>query len=149
MGISPKIWGPNAWTFIHLMVLSEKEPFDSSRLKYYEQFFTLLTVLLPCETCRNHLIENIGKMTKIESIQTKRELFNWTVDLHNRVNQILGIKPWDSEKAYHHWIAISEGKRSYTGEYCYTNYWKYTTILLIILMIVYTMFNYKGLRKNR
>jgi hypothetical protein len=148
MGILPKIWGPNAWTFIHLMVLSEKEPFDSSRLKYYEQFFTLLTSLLPCEACRNHLIENISMMTKIESIQTKRELFNWTIDLHNRVNKMLGAKQWDFETAYEYWVSISEGKRSYPGQYCYTNYWKYICILLIILIITYIIFNYK-VRRSR
>lgn len=26
MGITPNVWGPSAWTFIHLMVLAEKEP---------------------------------------------------------------------------------------------------------------------------
>ena len=46
MGIAPNIWGPPAWAFLHLMVMSEKEPLDTARLTYYKQLYDLLTHLL-------------------------------------------------------------------------------------------------------
>lgn len=148
MGIDPNIWGPNAWTFIHLMILSEKEPFDTTRLAYYEQFFNLLKHLLPCESCRQHVSEHLTKMPELSSLTTKRALFDWSVTLHNHVNEMLKKKTWDLNQAYNHWIAVSLGKRSYPGQWCKTDYWKYTTVVCVLLLIllVYKQFSYKGRR---
>lgn len=136
MGIDPNIWGPNAWTFIHLMVLSEKEPFDTQRIVHYEQLFELLKHLLPCEACRQHLTENLTSMDSLKSIQSKRALFDWTVVLHNKVNRMLNKKEWNLEEAYTHWTAVSLGKRSYPGQYCVNNSWKYGGILVLLVLII-------------
>ena len=145
MGVDPNIWGPNAWTFIHLMILSEKEPLDTTRLAYYEQFFKLLTHLLPCESCRQHLSENLNKLP---ALSTQRALFDWSVTLHNHVNEMLKKKTWELDLAYDHWTAVSLGKRSYPGQLCKPDYWKYTTIVcvLLLLLIAYKQFSYKGRR---
>lgn len=136
MGIDPTIWGPNAWTFIHLMVLSEKESFDTSRLVHYEQLFELLKHLLPCESCRQHLSENLNTMESLKSITSKRALFDWTIMLHNKVNRTLNKKEWNLEDAYNHWESVSLGKRSYAGQYCRTNYWKYISLSIILVIII-------------
>uniref|UniRef100_A0A6C0CRX2 thiol oxidase n=1 Tax=viral metagenome TaxID=1070528 RepID=A0A6C0CRX2_9ZZZZ len=139
MGISPDIWGPNAWTFIHLMVISEHESFDIGRLTYYQQFYEVLTHLLPCEKCRNHLIENLKKNKDLSTIRTKKELFKWTVDLHNAVNLILNKSIWDTEKAYTHWTAVANGEITVFGKECPKNQWKYIawTCMLIIVLLVF------------
>lgn len=136
MGIDPTIWGPNAWTFIHLMVLSEKEPFDTGRLMYYEQLFELLKHLLPCESCRQHLTENLSLMDPLKNITSKRALFDWTIVLHNKVNKMLHKKEWNLEEAYTHWTAVSLGKRSYPGQYCGNASWKYMGILIVLILLV-------------
>jgi len=139
MGISPDIWGPNAWTFIHLMVMSEREPFDTGRLSYYQQFYEVLTYLLPCEKCRNHLKENLTKNKDLSTIRTKKELFQWTVDLHNAVNKILNKTTWDPEKAYVHWSAVANGEITVFGKECPKNQWKYISwiCMLIILILIF------------
>jgi hypothetical protein len=136
MGISPNIWGPSTWTFIHLIVLAEPEPLNTIRLDYYHNLFQLLTHLLPCEKCRNHLSENLQKLKPIKSLKTKRELFDWTVELHNLVNKIIDKKEWKQEEAYQHWLAISMGKKDLLNISCTSNYWKYITIVVIILFIM-------------
>lgn len=103
MGILPNVWGPSAWTFMHLMVLSESEPFDKERLVYYNQFYSVLTHLLPCEKCRLHLKENLTKVKPLNTIKSKDELFMWTVDLHNLVNKITNKRIWNYEEARTYW----------------------------------------------
>ncbi len=110
MGITPNVWGPSAWTFIHLMVLAEKEPFEKERLAYYQQFFTVLTHLLPCEKCRLHLKENLSKIKPLESITSKEALFMWTVDLHNLVNKITNKRTWSYEEANVYWNSRISGQ---------------------------------------
>jgi len=151
MGISPDIWGPNAWMFIHLMVLSEKEPFDQSRLPYYQQFYEVLTHLLPCETCRNHLKENLAALQPVKDIKSKRDLFNWTVDLHNAVNKLLNKGTINHEDAFDHWTKVSTGDKTMFGKECLKNYWKYSTFILAAALLIAVggfLLTGKGLRKK-
>lgn len=147
MGISPDIWGPNAWTFIHLMVMSEHESFDTGRLTHYQTFYETLTHLLPCEKCRNHLRENIAKNKDLNTVRTKKELFQWTVDLHNAVNTILNKPTWDSEKAYAHWKAVANGEITVFGKECPKNQWKYLAWTAILALII-VLFIGKARRKK-
>lgn len=152
MGISPDIWGPSTWTFLHLIVLSEPEILDTSRLGYYKTLFTVLQELLPCQKCRNHLRENMGKLKDLTSIQSKRELFDWTVELHNLVNQITNKRTYDLEEAFQLWNDIAHGKRNLYNIPCTTSTWKYATwiLLLLLLGMIYLTFSSRagGLRKK-
>lgn len=143
MGISPDIWGPSTWTFLHLIVLSEPETLDTSRLQYYKTLFTVLQELLPCQKCRNHLTTNMGKLKDLSSIKTKRELFDWTVELHNLVNQITNKRTYELEEAFQLWDAIAKGKRNLYNMPCTTSIWKYTTwiLLLVLIIILYLTFS--------
>jgi hypothetical protein len=139
MGIAPAIWGPHAWAFLHLTAFSESEEFDSKRTIYYKQLFQILQELLPCEKCRNHLRENLGKLPNLDTIQTKKELIHWVTKLHNLVNQITGAQVWGEEEAYQYWKDVADGKKDIDGTKCTTNYWKYVAILLIIVIFVFSM----------
>lgn len=153
MGITPNVWGPSAWTFIHLMVLSEKESFETDRLAFYNQFFTLLTHLLPCEKCRVHLKENLTKLPALETIQTKQELFEWTVKLHNLVNQITNKRTWSLEQATLHWNNIVAGqiKLEHNGihdiENISTKQILYGIVIVGLLFII-SWFTMKAFRKS-
>lgn len=136
MGIAPNIWGPPTWAFLHLTVLAEKEPLDPQRLTYYKQLFELLTHLLPCTKCRNHLLENISKLPPVTALKSKRELFDWTTQLHNQVNLINNKPTWDLNTAFQHWKEVSEGKKDmYTITATPINYWKYVSVVLFVAII--------------
>jgi hypothetical protein len=109
MGITPDIWGPSAWKFLHTMVLAESEPLDRSRLIYYKQFYVLLQELLPCEKCKVHLKDNLQKLKDIESLQTRRELFDWTTQLHNLVNVAIHKPEISLDQSYSHWEHVING----------------------------------------
>jgi hypothetical protein len=85
MGYSPSIWGPQAWHFIHMVALSYPlEPNDEMKEKYFN-FFKSLCYTLPCPTCSRHYEENFK--SNPPRLNSRKELFNWTVDLHNKVNK--------------------------------------------------------------
>lgn len=136
MSINPNIWGPHAWAFLHLMPLSENDTISEDRLKQYDIFYKTLTYLLPCSSCRSHLEKNLAEMPSITSIKNKRDLFNWTVDLHNMVNKSTGKKVEDVEKMYKLWTDISLGKKNINNKYCYTYYLKYILFILFIIVLV-------------
>lgn len=84
MGYSPKIWGPEAWHFIHFVALNY--PVDPTEIdkKRYSRFFHSLQHTLPCEGCAYNFGEKLKKTPPI--LENRKSLFEWTVDMHNEVN---------------------------------------------------------------
>ena len=85
MGYSPLVWGREAWHFIHYVALNYPDvPTDETKRKY-KFFFELLPYVLPCPFCGNHFLENLEKLPI--RLGSKKELFEWTIDMHNEVNK--------------------------------------------------------------
>lgn len=84
MGISPNLWGSQAWHFIHSVALSYPEnPTEEDRKKYMD-FFQSLGSVLPCPICGQHFLEKMKKYPP--NLDNTERLFQWTVDMHNTVN---------------------------------------------------------------
>ena len=143
MGVYPEIWGPHAWAFIHLSTIAEKSPLSKVRLNHYKTFFDILSEIIPCEKCRIHLKDNLLKMKDINTIKSKRELFDWTVELHNIVNRYNGKKQFDKNDAYKHWKNVSEGITTISGEkiICKRNNYKIMFYILLTIIACYILFN--------
>ena len=105
--VSSSIWGNQAWHFIHLMAIAEMYRFDKSRLHYYKIFFETLSHTLPCNSCNYNMKQHLKELPNIESFQNDRELFYWTVDLHNLVNKQLNKPEWIHDQAFAYWLDIS------------------------------------------
>lgn len=98
MGISPKRWGKEGWKFIHYVALTyPSKPTEKDKAKYLK-FFESLQDVLPCEICASHFREHM-KQHPIK-METNRELFNWTVDIHNIVNTQNGKKILTYDEAF-------------------------------------------------
>lgn len=135
MGIAPDIWGPSTWTFLHLIVLAEQDDV-SDRLVHYKKLYDLLTYLLPCAKCRKHLQENIKSLKDIEQLQTKRELFDWTTQLHNNVNKITNKKQYGLDESFEMWNDIANGKKIDAPESRESNGHIIKIIFLFIVFII-------------
>jgi len=131
MGISPNVWGPSTWAFIHLTAMAEPDNFDKSRAIFYKQLFVLLQELLPCERCRIHLKKNMSKLKDIEKVQSKRELFDWTTDIHNKVNEITNKPILSKDEAFNYWDSIANEKKSLNCKISWP-----TLALLLVLVLV-------------
>jgi hypothetical protein len=92
--INKTIWGQNFWILIH--TIAKYVPVDSNgqipleaRLIFID-FIKCLEKLLPCEKCRRHMTENLKKYPTENYINSRLNLFSWTVLVHNEVNSSLG-----------------------------------------------------------
>ena len=98
MGISPKHWGKEGWRFIHFVALAYPNKPTQKDKSNYLKFFESLQDVLPCGICAEHFRQNmIENPIKLDS---NKELFNWTVDIHNVVNKQNGKKVLTYEKAF-------------------------------------------------
>lgn len=86
MGYSPTVWGRQAWHFIHMVALSFPEEPTEEDKENYLKFLHSLEHALPCSICGEHFKENMEKMPP--RLSSKREFFEWTVDVHNEVNRL-------------------------------------------------------------
>lgn len=91
MGLSPLIWGSQAWHMIHCVALNYPEnPTELDKQKYLG-FFNALADTLPCEICGQHFKKEMEK--RPPDLKDRESLFNWTVDVHNAVNKRNGKRP--------------------------------------------------------
>lgn len=89
MGISPEIWGPNLWGTLHLMCLT-----GSITPEFVQEF----AKVIPCPVCAGHF-----QALLITAPLPDTEQFEWSVRLHNIVNERLGKPQFTVEQARAHW----------------------------------------------
>jgi hypothetical protein len=83
-------WGPAIWRSIHYTAVGyPNEPTELDKSNY-KAFYLSFSNILPCKECRQHYKRHLQQMPICESLDSKRDLFKWTVELHNTVNVSLG-----------------------------------------------------------
>jgi len=89
-------WQRITWVVFHTLALSYNENYK----EHYITFFNTLQTIIPCRMCRNHYITNISKDgMHIEENMNSENIFNWTIDLHNKVNKMHSKKIWGHDEA--------------------------------------------------
>jgi hypothetical protein len=87
--ITPDVWGPHAWKFIHYVTLGYPEnptPYQKVR---YKTFLLLLQDVLPCYLCAEHFKETLQTLPLTDDILNSRENFiKWGINIHNVVNEM-------------------------------------------------------------
>ena len=92
------VWGPSAWKFLHTITFQYPEnPTDIEKRKYYV-FFNSLKDVLPCPNCREHYSEHFNKIPI--QMESRKELIEWLIDIHNEVNQKNGKRVLQYEEVY-------------------------------------------------
>ena len=87
--ISPNLWGPHLWKFMHLFTLSyPNEPTEDEKDIAYN-FFTSIQTILPCEKCRYNFKNHLETLTE-EVLDSNENLVKWLFDIHNEVNKATG-----------------------------------------------------------
>ena len=81
-------WGPSAWKFLHTVTFAYPEEPSLLEQQHADNLFQSLSVLLPCEKCREHYILEIRNNPP--NTTSRATLSSWLVDIHNNVNQRLG-----------------------------------------------------------
>ena len=98
--ISPSLWGPGAWTFIHYLALAYPDNPSQEEKENYKKFLTNLQNVLPCDKCSENYKLNLQKYPLDEALTNTQSLFQWTVNVHNEVNKETNKKNYSYEKAF-------------------------------------------------
>ena len=84
--MDPVIWGPHLWVFLHSMSFAYGKnrlaPTDDEKKGMY-QFLQSLQYVLPC-VCKFNYARHFKKSPP--RLDTRKDLFQWLVELHNTVN---------------------------------------------------------------
>jgi hypothetical protein len=68
--------------------------------KHYKTFFECLQHVLPCKACSESYKKNLKVLPLTDEILKKREtILDWTIDIHNLVNEELNKKVYTKEEA--------------------------------------------------
>jgi hypothetical protein len=90
MHLPPSVWGPFFWHTMHISALGYPTKPTYAHKKAAKEFFESLLFLIPCPVCREHYGEFMKNMPVTPFLDRREDLFKWTIELHNRVNQSLG-----------------------------------------------------------
>ena len=85
--VNPNLWGPHGWKFIHYTALGYPDEPTLQEKNNYKFFYNNLRNTLPCLKCRVHYAENIKNNPIDNHLNSKIDLFKWTVDIHNITNK--------------------------------------------------------------
>jgi len=97
MGVSPGIWGPNLWGTLHLVCLA-----GSITSEFVQEF----AKVIPCPMCAAHFTEMI-KENPLPDSDDPSVLFEWSVQVHNIVNERIGKPIFTVEDAAKRWLTRS------------------------------------------
>ena len=76
-------WGRPIWQFGHISSIL----YDPSKADEFENFWWLLTVLLPCDYCQKNLTYKLNKYPMKKYLENRDQAFWYTYFLHDLVNQ--------------------------------------------------------------
>lgn len=97
-------YAPQVWDTIHAFAFAYPDEPNEEIQKHAVQFYESIAHLFPCEICREHFKEMFyNPKLKIQT-QSREALSQWTVRLHNIVNERLGKKIVSFEEMERKWI---------------------------------------------
>lgn len=126
MNIDPELWGKHGWFFLHYTSLGYPKKPSLEDKKYYRQFIESLAYILPCESCRNHFHQNLKYYNMSDVLSSRKNIFEFFVDMHNKVNKKNKKRLYTYEEVYKYFDSqIKKEKKVF-------NYIGFIIILLII-----------------
>jgi hypothetical protein len=112
MHIPPEVWGPFFWHTIHIAALGYPQTPTYTDKKAAKEFYESLQVLIPCPVCRDHYISHMAKLPIGPSLDSKKDLFRWTVQLHNEVNEMLKKRKYSETEVIQYYTRLGARGKS-------------------------------------
>jgi hypothetical protein len=132
--MEPEIWGPHGWIFLHTITLNYPHRPTMYDKEQYKNFFLNLQNVLPCKYCSHNYKLHLKKYPITKFLDSKKDLVQWLIHIHNEVNIIFNKKTI----TYEEFILIY--KKIYNKKK--TNYLFIFIIIFIILFIVILLIIY-------
>ena len=103
-GLMTRLWGPSGWLFLHCISFGYPYKIDPTNKEHlekqndYYRFFYYLGKVLPCKYCRNSYMDFFTKISLMKNLGTRKEITKWLYDIHNLVNEKLGVPSCETPK---------------------------------------------------
>ena len=99
MAITPDIWGPHGWKFMHYVALAYPTKPTLEQKNEYKTFFESIQNILPCGLCSHNYKKHLKELPIDDSVlESNITLLKWTIDMHNKVNVLNGKREYNSEE---------------------------------------------------
>jgi hypothetical protein len=112
MQFPPSVWGPFFWHTIHIVALGYPKNPTYTDKKCAKEFYESLAFLLPCSICREHYKEHLQTKPISTFLDSRTDLIKWTIQIHNKVNQMLGKPEWTLEEVLSYYEKVGARNRS-------------------------------------
>jgi hypothetical protein len=89
--ISPDVWGPSLWHFIHVFTFSYPERPSMDEQMNARRFFETLATILPCENCREHT--KLYLRQHPPQVLSRDALIQYAYNFHLAVNKRINSSP--------------------------------------------------------
>ena len=118
--------GPKLWKSIHNVALLEypENPSEDDKT-YYMNYYKNFWKIIPCLKCSVNYRKNWEELPITSYLESRTQLFEWTVLLHNIVNKELGKKE----------ISLSEALSIYKPGT------RYIILLVLVLLVILFLLN--------
>lgn len=110
--MKPELWGKHIWYTMHFVALNYPNQPSPEDRKRYQAFFESFQYVLPCSKCAEHYLKTLADVDIRAYLDSPHRLFEWTVRIHNAVNQRLGKEVWDVTSAWHHYKTMIQKNRT-------------------------------------
>jgi len=134
------VWGPSAWTFLHTITYNYPENPTEEDKRNYLNFFDSLKNVLPCKKCQAHYKENMNKYDLNNSLNSRQDIVEWLIDIHNEVNRDTGKKILSYSEAYNKYYNLHNVNM--------INRIIIFVILSIVLILIFFLYNIYGSKKS-
>jgi len=88
--MDPSVWGKHGWIFLHSVTMAYPDNPSENDKQNYKSFFHLVSLVLPCNVCREHLKQYMNEIPIDKYLTCKKKLVEWLITIHNKTNQSLG-----------------------------------------------------------
>lgn len=90
--MNQNIWGPHLWFSLHTISFNYPlKPTNIEKKNYYD-FFMNLQEVIPCSVCKKNYKRHLNEHPIKQSLNTRKDLVYWLIDMHNMVNGEIGKK---------------------------------------------------------
>lgn len=89
MQLSPDVWGPPFWFFLHTITMTyPNHPNSVTKKKYYE-FIQNLPLFLPIEKMGNDFEKMLDEYPVTAYLDSRESFIKWMHFIHNKINERL------------------------------------------------------------
>jgi hypothetical protein len=97
---------------MHIVALGYPKNPTYTDKKCAKEFYESLAFLLPCSICREHYKEYLQTTPISTFLDSRTDLIKWTIQIHNKVNQMLGKPEWTLEEVLSYYEKVGARNRS-------------------------------------